>query len=143
MIDYENEIFTKIRTALVEAFPDIKVGGEEVRIPPEFPYVSIVEADNYVKTSAIDSGRIENYADLMYEVNVYSGKLNGRKSEAKAILAVVDEAFGRMGFVRMMKQPISITSYYNTRDNTADATKYRLIARYTGSISLNGTIYKR
>lgn len=143
MIDFENEIFTEVRTALVEAFPGIKVGGEDVRIPPEFPYVSIVEADNYLRESGIDSGRMENYANLMYEVNIYSGKLNGRKSEAKAILSVVDSAFEKMGFVRTAGQPVYLSNYYNRRDSTADATKYRLIVRYTATISRNGTIYRK
>lgn len=133
MIDYENEIFTAVMNALAPEFPDITVGGEEVRVPPSFPFVSMVEADNYTMQSGIDSGRVENYANVMYEVNVYSGKLNGRKSEAKAILTIIDDVFERLGFTRTMRQPVVM----------ADATKYRLTARYMGVISRNGTIYTK
>jgi hypothetical protein len=69
----------------------------------------------------------------MYSVDVYSNKANGSKSECKAILALVDDALIRKGFTRTMKQPVSLD----------DATKYRLVARYTAVADKNKTIYRR
>lgn len=133
MIDIENEIFTKIVTELRSQFPDINVYGEDVRTPSSFPCVSIVEADNYALTNTRDSGSNENHAVLMYEVNVYSNRTSGKKSECKAILAIIDCLLVGMGFTRTMKNPVTMD----------DATIYRMISRYTAIVSKNQTIYRR
>lgn len=133
MIDVENEIFTKIATELRNQFSGINIYGEEVRTPSLFPCVSIVEADNYTVKSTQDSGNNENHANLMYEVNVYSNKTSGKKSECKEIIFVIDEILLGLGFTRTMKNPISMD----------DATVYRMVTRYTAIVSKNQTIYRR
>jgi hypothetical protein len=109
------------------------VYGEDVRTPSSFPCVTIVEADNYAVKSTQDSGCNENHANLMYEVNVYSNRASGRKSECKEILAVIDDMLLGLGFTRTMKNPVSMD----------DATIYRVISRYTAIVSKNQTIYRR
>lgn len=47
MIDIENQIYTPIAKALRNKFSGIIVSGEYINAPPDFPYVSIVEQDNY------------------------------------------------------------------------------------------------
>lgn len=133
MIDIENEIFTKIATELRSRFSGINVYGEDVRTPSSFPCVSIVEADNYTVKQTQDSGSNENHAYLMYEVNVYSNKTNGKKTECKEILTATDDILLGLGFTRTMKNPVSMD----------DATIYRMIARYTAIVSQNQTIYRR
>lgn len=133
MIDVENEVFTKIATELRSQFSGINVYGEDVRTPSSFPCASIVEADNYTVKRTQDSGSNENHAQLMYEVNVYSNKTSGKKSECKAILSVIDNIFLGLGFTRSMKNPVSMD----------DATIYRMVARYTAIVSKNQTIYRR
>ena len=133
MIDIENEVFTRIATELRSRFSKVNVYGEDVRTPSSFPCVSIVEADNYTVKSTQDSGSNENHANLMYEVNVYSNKTSGKKSECKEILSVIDEIFLGMGFTRTMKNPVTMD----------DATIYRMVSRYTAIVSKNQTIYRR
>lgn len=133
MIDIENEIFTKIAAELRSRFTGVSVYGEDVRTPSSFPCVSIVEADNYTASYTQDSGSNENHANLMYEVNVYSNKTSGKKSECKDILAVMDGMFLGLGFTRSMKNPVVMD----------DATIYRLVARYKALVSTNQTIYRR
>lgn len=133
MIDIENEVFTTVATELRSKFSVINIYGEDVRSPSSFPCVSIVEADNYTVKSTQDSGSNENHANLMYEVNVYSNKTSGKKSECKEILAIVDEMMLGMGFTRTMKNPVSMD----------DATVYRMVTRYTAIVSKNQTIYRR
>ena len=133
MIDIENSIFTTIATALRERFDDITVSGEDVRTPSTFPFVSIVEADNYVRLNTQDSGSNENHANVMYEINVYSNKTSGKKAECKEILGVIDEILTGLNFARTMKNPVSMD----------DATVYRLVGRYQASVSKNHTIYRR
>lgn len=133
MIDIESELYTIIRDALVSKFPNITVSGLEERMPPSFPFVSIVEADNTTRTDTIDSGSFENHANVMYEVNVYSNKTNGRKSEAKAILAEIDFQLITRGFARTSSQAVSMDS----------ASLYRLVTRYVAAVSKDKVIYRR
>lgn len=133
MIDIENEVFTKIASELRSQFTGINVYGDDVRSPSQFPCVSIVEADNYTVKSTQDSGSNENHANLMYEVNVYSNKTSGKKTECKEILSVIDDILLGLGFTRTMKNPVSMD----------DATIYRMVTRYMAIVSTNQTIYRR
>lgn len=133
MIDIENDVYDVVSAAVLASYPDALVVGKETRMPSKFPCVSIVEADNYTVGYTQDSGSNENHVSLMYSVDVYSNKAKGSKSECKAILAIVDDVLIRKGFTRTMKQPVSLD----------DATKYRLIARYTAVSDKSKTIYRR
>lgn len=133
MIDVENLVFTKIATALREAYSDIYVVGEYVNAPSKFPAVYIIEMDNSVKRSTQSSGSLENHADVMYEVDVYSSKQKGKKAECKAIAALVDEKFMQMGFTRTFLQPIP---------NANDATIYRITGRYRAVVGKDNLVYR-
>ena len=81
MIDIESAVFNRVVTRVREVFPDIFMAGGYVKSPPSFPAVSLVEMDNSTRIETIDSGSRENHANVMYEVNVYSNKTVGKKSE--------------------------------------------------------------
>lgn len=133
MVDIENEVFTTIATELRSQFTGINVYGEDVRSPSSFPCVSIVEADNYTLRRTQDSGSNENHANVMYEVNVYSNKTSGKKTECKEIFAVIDEIMLGLGFTRSNKNPVTMD----------EATIYRIVGRYVAIVSTNQTIYRR
>lgn len=133
MIDIENEVFTRIKTALTEQFPNISVESVTNYSPSKFPFVCIEETDNYSYVSTRDTGSNENHAVVVFEVNAYSNKAARRKSECKAIIADVDKVMLGLGFTRNTKTPI----------NLDDATKYRIFARYTAVVSKTDTIYRR
>lgn len=130
MINIEEDVFDYIANSLEKNFPEVTV-GDETRTPASFPFVSVVEADNYAYEKTRDSGGIENHAVLMYEVNVYSNKSVGRKSECKEIFMFVDKLFSEIGFARTSKGNISMN----------DATAYRLIGRYKAVASNEKIIY--
>ena len=134
MIDCENEIFSKVSEAVRAAFPSAFVSGEYVRTPPKFPFVSIVEVSNTAYDRTQSSEGVENHASLMYEVNVYSNKNSGKKSECKAIAALIDNEMATLGFSRTMLQPIP---------NMDDATIYRMTGRYTAVVSKEKKLYRR
>ena len=127
MTDCETDIFSIVSTALRAEFAGIFVSGEYVPTPPKFPAVSIVEADNRIATR-YRTTEIENGAIVMYEVNVYSNKVSGKKAEAKAVAAVLDNEFRKLGFSRTMKNQVP---------NMNDATIYRIVCRYEGVIIPN------
>lgn len=134
MINVENEIFNIIAKAVRNAYPQASVVGEYVKSPPKFPCISIVEMDNTAYERTQTSGSLENHADVMYEVNVYSNKTSGKKSECKAIASLIDNEFATLGFSRTMLQPIP---------NVDDATIYRMLGRYRGVVSKDKVVYRR
>lgn len=133
MISPENFVFNEVATELRATYPNIFVAGEFNDAPAKFPAVTIVEADNSVlqKMSTLN---IENAVSVMYEVNVFSNIISGKKQETKKILATIDEVFASLGFTRTMCNPVA-----NLQDNKI----YRMVARYTGVCDKNYTIYTK
>ena len=134
MIDIEKDIFNIVAKAVRNVYPNIYISGEYVKSPPTFPAVSLVEMDNSVYTRTQSSDNVENHADLMYELNVYSNKQSGKKSECKAIASLIDNELATLGFSRTMLQPIP---------NMDDATIYRILGRYRAVASNDKKIYRR
>ena len=119
MIDCENEVYTRIARVLRDKFPGINIAGEYANAPSSFPHVSITQSDNSVVSEQM-TGSAE-MAQVMFEINIYSNKADGRKTECKAIAKVIDDVMFRMNFKRMALAPIP---------NMEDATIYRIVARY-------------
>ena len=134
MIDIENEVFDRVATRVREQFPNIFMVGEYVKSPSSFPAVSLMEMDNSVRDDTADSGSDENHVNVMYEVNVYSNKTTGKKSECKAIMALIDEEMTAMGFVRSTLTPVP---------NEYDSTIYRMVGRYRAAVSTDHKIFRR
>ena len=134
MINVENEIFDTIAKAVRKAHPSVFISGEYIRTPSKFPFVSLIEMSNTAYDKTQTSGSLENHASLMYEVNIYSNKTSGKKSECKAIATLIDNEFATLGFSRTMLQPIP---------NMDDATIYRMTGRYTAVVSKDKAIYRR
>ena len=134
MIDIENQVFDRVAKRVREQFPNIFMVGEYVKSPSSFPAVSLMEMDNAVLESTVDSGSNENHANVMYEANVYSNRATGKKSECKAIIALIDEEMAAMGFVRVTLTPVP---------NEYDSTIYRMVARYRAAVSTDHKIYRR
>lgn len=133
MIDIESQVFTPLAEDLRAAFPGITVSGEYVRAPSSFPFVSIVEEDNFMTAARMDTGDAERFSGLMYEVNVYSNKSVGKKSECKEIIALIDALLYKLNFTRISLAPVP---------NLENASIYRMTARYRAET--DGTnIYRR
>ena len=137
MVDIENKVFDTVSTAVKASYPNCLVSSVYLRTPADFPCVSIYEADNSVNRSSRTLESIENHANVMYEVNVFSNLSGERKSEAKAIAEIVDNAMVGLGFTRTLKSPIP----------NEDITIYRIVMRYSalvakGETEGNTTTYK-
>jgi hypothetical protein len=70
----------------------------------------------------------------MYEVNVYSNKTVGKKSECIEIIALIDEEMLAMGFSRITLTPVP---------NENDSTIYRMVGRYRAVVSSDHIIFRR
>ena len=121
MIDCENEVYTRIAEVLRAEFPDINTASEYVKSPSAFPHVSITQSDSYPTAGRQDGSLRENMVTAMFEVNVYSNRSSGKKSECKRIMNTIDTLLYAMNFRRLAMTPVP---------NMEDATIYRITARY-------------
>ena len=120
MIDIEAKVYSPIRTALVNAYSGIFVTSEPTATQAKFPAVSIVQQDNYMSINKLDNSGTEQFATVMFQVDVYSNKASGRKSQCKEIMGVVDTMLYGMNFTRLSLTPVPM----------ANDGYYRLTARY-------------
>lgn len=139
MIDVEPDIFALVAVPLREKYGKdekgqykIWVSGESTDVPARFPAVTIEGKDNYVYTRA-STTKIENAANVMYEVNVYTNRVGYKKQDAQEIMSLIDEILSGLMLTRTMMQPI---------DNLSDATIYRLVARYKATVDTDFMIYQ-
>lgn len=123
MIDCENEVYTRLATALREHFPNISLSGTYVKSPSSFPYVCIIQADNTVIQDKWDTSGTE-IAQVIFEINIYSNKSEGKKTECKSIAKAIDDVMSSMNFRRTASTPVP---------NMEDATIYRIVSRYRGA----------
>ena len=138
MIDCEDALFREVSTALRQQFPGLYITGATIRAAAKFPCVSIVQKSCQVWRNGRDSTHIENFVEVMYEVEIYSNKTEGKKAECKTLAAAVDEILAHKGFTRIMLEPVA---------NLADDTIYRMIGRYRAIVAEPDSgeylIYKR
>lgn len=133
MIDIENDVFNGLAVVLRERFPGINVYSRLILSPTVFPCVCVEEGDNSAYRETQDSGSLENHAQVMVEVNVFSNRTNGAKAECKAIFGAIDDVMNGYGFTRLGKHP----------GNEEEPITYRLTGRYRAVVSENKTIYRR
>lgn len=134
MIDVESQIFNYVAEAIDHDYANAFVTSEYVRTPPYLPCVMLVEQDNVDNTDTRTSSSNENHVVVMYEMNVFSNKEYGRKTEAKALAKIVDKSMHELGFTRTMLNPIP---------NENNALIYRIVGRYQAIVSKDEKIYRR
>ena len=132
MIDVESQIFTKVQTALLTAYPNMLVTSRTIFEPSSYPCVCIEQTDAFSVTRTRDSASTENHLEIAYTVNVFSRKENTAKSEAKAIMAIVDSTLTGLGFTLLGCVPMT----------SDEAQKYRLTARYRAIVGTDETLYR-
>ena len=86
MINRENEVFTRIRNAILNKFPSAVVDSSYQAVPSGFPHVSFYMSDTYTPQSALSSELYPSHMAMTFDANVYSNLTSGRKQEAKEII---------------------------------------------------------
>jgi len=132
MIEIFNEVFTELTNTLTSYNPKISTSSVYVNIPSSYPFVSIEEIENAPYQRGEDWENIENFADVHYEINIYS-KDPKKKTNAEDICKVVDDYFNGIGFVRITKTPL--------QDNSE--TIYRIVVRYNAVVSKDKKVFRR
>ena len=117
--DVENAVFNDVATALRNDFSGISVYGEYVPVVNSFPSVSLFEFSN--TTSSQDMSGESTHFTIALQLDAYSNKRSGKKSECKSIVQKASEVIMGYGFKRIV---------YQQMPNLYDATIYRITARY-------------
>jgi hypothetical protein len=132
MIDYSNPIFNRIAQKVWEVHgKEVRVIGEYVDIPKEFPCVAIDETYNI--PTEIDSGK-QKYAAVTYRVQVFSNKRSGKRAEAREIYSTVaDEMYD----INLMGKT------YTTTPDVYNANIYQIRGTFEGVIREDGMIFRR
>lgn len=130
MVDCENEVYTKVATALRSQFPGIDIVGIYEPVPSSFPHVSFYEEDNSVVPG--NTSDEKEMASVTFLVNVFSNKKGSKKTQAKAIMSAIDEVMFSINAQRLSKLPV---------ENQNNPSIYRLVARYR--VFTDGTFFYR
>ena len=132
MIDIEELLVDEITKAL-EDYPNIIILSSELTALPQLPCVCINEIDNRLYKKALDTSETEQFAEVVYQVDVYSKYGDYKKREAKEIYSRVDELMYKLGFYRRNKHAIEFS------ENRV----CRICSRYSGTVSQNNKILRR
>lgn len=134
MIDYEDNIYHAVVTALRAEFPNIVTDKEPSKEMVGFPRVIFGEETNSTAERYLTQDTAETFVDVMFEAQAYSNKQAGRRAEVKEIINTIDSKMRALGFVRIITMPL---------ENLSDPTIARRVARWRGTISTDGVVYRR
>lgn len=138
MNDIEPAVFTAIKELFAALGATACHGRVTVRstfrgVTEDLPLCTVEETDSAVHTPTLDSGGKENHTRLTYEVSIYSNSKTDKRGEARAILSAADGVLQGFGFTRVYCRPTP---------NLADASIFRLTARYEGVLGTDGVVYR-
>ena len=109
MINVFNEVYTLLVNALADYDNSIKTSSVYTNTPSSYPFVSLEEIDNSVYQNGSDCCEIENFANIEYEVNIYTQNPQ-KKSKADGISQVVDTLLTSNGFTRITRNILQDTN---------------------------------
>lgn len=120
MIEVEAKVFSPIYMALRDQYNGIYVTSEPAPIPSKPLAVSIVQMDSYSSIGKQDNTLEEKFSTVMFQVDVYSNKQSGKKSQCKEVMNFIDNMMFKLNFMRLTLIPVPME----------DSGYYRLTARY-------------
>ena len=130
MIDVSNEVFDVVAKDLRSAYKGIKVVGEYVSSPTNFPTVTIDEISNV--PTHLDSAELPKYAEVQYRVQVFCNG-NGKRAKAREIYGAVAERLSLLCLVGVT---------YTTTPAIYNSEVYCITGTFRGVIDRDGTIYR-
>ena len=134
MFEIQREIFTDIANRVLEAKPDCNITNSFEYMPEVFPTVSIVLSGDGTTPNTRDSSGTEKFRDITLTVDVFSNKVEGKKTEAESLMQVVQDRAYALNFNMVSCIPNS---------NISNASIYRLTATFTATVGHDGSLYSR
>ena len=130
MIDYSNEIFNTVAKNLRSLYSGITVVGEYVKVPANFPTVTVDEISNV--PTHLDSATTNKYTKVIYRSQVFCNG-DGKRNRAREIFNSLDKEL--MGLGLTMKTYTTTPAIYNSE-------VYCITATHEGVIAADGTIFR-
>lgn len=130
MIDYELQIFNRVRAVVAPLCARNKFVSKKNVSITALPAASLYEMDNFTVRDRQSSTPRENFARVTYQLDVYASS----KSDCRKVYAAADEAMIAMNFNR-------ISGKYTDIPDNPDVTRYT--ARYEADIDSAGNVYRR
>lgn len=131
MIDFSDSIFNHIKNLLEEEYPSCAVRAENDSKPASYPCCTVAETNN--TSVALDSELVERHARVQYRFQIASNRRDGKRTEAKRILQVIDKWLIENNFRR--------TGKTETPD-LYHASVYKLTAFYEVGLDDKGRTFK-
>lgn len=130
MINFSNEVFDTVAKNLRSLYPGIKVVGEYVESPAEFPTVTLDEIHNV--PVHMDSAATNKYARVIYRSQIFCNGV-GKRNRAREIYDSLDRILMSVGFV---------AKTYSTTPAIYNSEIYCITVTHEGVIGEDGTIYR-
>ena len=134
MFEIQREVFTTVSNAILTVSPSCRITNAFIYAPAEFPAVAIVLSNDGTKTSTRDSSKTDKFRDITVTVDVYSNKVDGKKTEAESLMQTVIDTLYPLNFEMVSCKPAS---------NINNASNYRITATFTATVGADGMIYTR
>ena len=129
MIDYEVNVFDTVYRHVSSLYASGKFVSSYNPTPTAYPAGSLVELINRTDRKRQSSTPTENYAVVMYQLDVYALS----KKEARAVYSATDDIMTGIGFTRVSGDFL---------DNSDNVNVFRYTARYEAEIDREGNIYR-
>ena len=102
----KNGIYTYVRNALKEAYPDLYITDDDEPIPPNGVAVKVHEIDHSRPFMNATLDGLDEQWRVAFDVNVYSNLFNGSDEETYEIMHVAEQAFRELFFFEMECVPV-------------------------------------
>ena len=126
-----NMVYTAIKGAIKDEYPNVYATSEKVNIPSQFPCVEIVEIDTYPERNATTINLTDDQRRSVFEVQAYSNLQSGAALQARNIIDITTAKFRELGYRCTTSGAVL---------NAADTTIKRHVARYTRFIGGGDTL---
>ena len=106
MIDVSNLVVKAVKRAIQEEYPDIPIYSSYIDETERLPAITVYELENTIDTRTMDSCSGENYANVLYEISVYTETDGVGKQLAKDIFTRINDELVSINFVRVFKSEL-------------------------------------
>lgn len=129
MIDISNVVLRKVKDAVTAVYQTADILSYDPDSITSYPCVSVVERDNYTYERSLDGVGAEYHANVVFEINVYTNATDGKRTQAKEIIKLIDDVMLSNKFMREMLNPLP----------NIDRSVYRMYARYKAIVGADET----
>lgn len=134
MIDIENKVIDTIQNAFVEAGRSVDVLGEYVLQPESFPCCMVRNLSSSAYRRSMDGALKPHHVNVSFQIDIFSNKEVGAKSEVKELTEITMEAMCGMKFV------LDSFNVITNEDRTVSRATSRYSAIVQEGVSKDGNI---